>query len=121
MPKKTKAQRKPTINSRQKGAAGERELAEFLRERGYEARRGQQFSGGGDSPDVVHNLEGIHFEVKRVETLRLYPALAQAKRDAAGKVPIVAHRANNKEWVAVVSLEELLRLHLLQGAPHHGV
>lgn len=117
MRKKPKPKKRPKINSRTKGAVGERELADFLKARGYEARRGQQFSGGGDSPDVVHNLEGIHFEAKRTENLRLYPALAQAKRDAGKKVPIVVHRANNKEWVAVVLLEDLLTLHLLQGAP----
>ncbi len=119
MPKrKAKAKkRKPSINSRAKGARGELELAAFLKERGYEARRGQQFSGGGESPDVVHNIPGVHFEVKRVEAGNLYNWLAQAQRDAAGKVPIVVHRRSNKEWVAILPLDELLKLHLLQGAP----
>lgn len=114
MPKKTKPKKR--INSRQKGAAGERELAEFLRQHGYEARRGQQFSGGGDSPDVVTNLEGVHIENKRVESGNLYNWLAQAQRDANGKVPLVTHRRNGKEWVAIMRLEDLLKLHLLQGA-----
>ena len=34
------------MHSKQKGARGEREFAEFLRDRGIEAGRGQQFSGG---------------------------------------------------------------------------
>jgi len=105
------------INSRTKGAVGEREIAEFLRERGYEARRGQQFSGGSDSPDVVHNIEGVHIEVKRTEAGNLYNWLAQAKRDAKGKVPVVVHRRNKQEWVAILPLEDFLKLHLLQGAP----
>ena len=63
------------------GAAGERELAKTLRELGVEARRGQQFSGGAESPDVVAALRGIHIARKRVEALQLYPSLEQAKGD----------------------------------------
>ena len=60
------------INSRQKGAAGERELANWLKQyEGVEARRGQQFSGSPDSPDVVHSMEGLHIECKQVEALSL--------------------------------------------------
>lgn len=33
------------MNSRQKGAAGERELAKALRSHGFETRRGQQYCG----------------------------------------------------------------------------
>lgn len=70
-------------NSRQKGASGERELArELARVLGCRARRGQQYSGSPDSPDVVTDIPGIHIECKRTETLRLYDALAQARRDA---------------------------------------
>lgn len=100
-------------NSRAKGARGERELAEFFRERGYpEARRGQQFSGGADSPDVViPGLEKFHFEVKRVEAGNPYTWIAQAVRDAAGKkMPIVAHRKNGKEWLAILRLDDFLNL-----------
>lgn len=104
------------INSRTKGKVGELELAAFLRERGYEARRGQQFHGGADSPDVVTDLPGVHLECKRVEKTALYDWLEQAKRDAApGNVPIVAHRKNREEWVAILRLDDLLKLFLTQG------
>lgn len=43
------------MNSRRKGALGELEFSAFLRGRGIEARRGQQFAGGQDSHDVVHD------------------------------------------------------------------
>ena len=56
------------MNSKQKGGRGEREFAAFCREQGYDAKRGQQFQGGADSPDVK-GLPGIHIEVKRVERL----------------------------------------------------
>lgn len=98
------------INSRQKGAAAERELANILKEKGFDARRGQQFHGGGDSPDVV-GLPGFHVEAKRVQSFALYPALDQATRDAKpGSTPIVVHRRNGREWVVVIRLEDFLSL-----------
>lgn len=98
------------INSRAKGAAGERELANWLKERGLDARRGQQFSGGTDSPDVVcPTLDGFHIECKRVEAGNLYTWLAQAIKDAgATKIPLVIHRRNKKDWVAILPLEALI-------------
>ncbi len=99
------------INSRAKGARGELELAAQLKEWGFDARRGQQFSGGGDSPDVIHNLGPFHLECKRVESGNLYKWMAQAKRDAAAtKMPLVVHRRTREEWVVVMRLEDLLRL-----------
>lgn len=98
------------INSRQKGAAGERELAKILRDHGYEARRGQQFSGVNGDPDVV-GLCGYHVECKRVEKLNLEAAMAQSERDAReGEVPIVAHRKNRSKWLVTMSLEHFLEL-----------
>ena len=41
------------INSRAKGARGERMWRDQLRAEGYTAKRGQQHAGGQDSPDVV--------------------------------------------------------------------
>lgn len=90
---------------------GELELAAVFREHGFDARRGQQFHGGSDSPDiVVPALPGFHFEGKRVEAGNLYKWLAQAKRDAGKKVPVVAHRKNKEEWVAILPLHDFLNL-----------
>jgi Holliday junction resolvase len=98
------------INSRQKGAAGEREFANFLKERGYDARRGQQFSGGTDSPDVI-GVPGVHIEVKRTERTDIYGWLQQAKEDAGIlNMPLVAHRKNGYGWVAIMDMEEFLML-----------
>jgi Holliday junction resolvase len=104
------------INSRAKGARGELELAAVLKEYGYEARRGQQFSGGSDSPDVVTDLPGIHIECKRVEAGNLYNWLEQAQRDAKGKTPVVMHRRTRKDWVCILTLEDFLKLTLTLGA-----
>lgn len=95
---------------RNKGARGERELAAWLRERGYNARRGQQFSGSPESPDVVCPDVPFHFECKRTERLSLYPAMAQAIGDAGYKIPVVAHRRNHGEWLAVLRLDDLLKI-----------
>jgi Holliday junction resolvase len=95
--------------SRNKGQRGERELARRLTAEGFPATRGVQYHGGADSPDVrCTSLPGIHWEVKRTERLRLYEALAQARHDAGGKLPVVAHRANNAPWVAILSFTDLL-------------
>jgi len=97
--------------SRSKGVRGELEAAEELRRLfGVEARRGRQFQGTDESPDVQVDIPGVHFEVKRNEALRLYEALAQAAEDAGDKVPVVLHRANRKPWVAIVPLDDLPRL-----------
>jgi Holliday junction resolvase len=97
------------MNSRRKGVRGELELAHWLVERGFDARRGQQFRGGDDSPDIITNLP-YHIEVKRTERLQLYDAMEQAIRDSGGDVPIVAHRRNRGEWLAIMRLEDLLAL-----------
>ncbi len=97
--------------SRDKGAAGERELArELSRVLGVEARRGCQYHGGPGSPDVVADIPDVHLECKRTERFRLYDALEQAIADAGEKVPVVAHRQNHKPWVVIARLEDLPKL-----------
>jgi hypothetical protein len=99
------------INSRTKGKTGELEVRDLIKAYGFKARRGQQYSGGGTSPDVVHSIPGVHVEVKRVETFNLYKALAQAKADAAeGDMPTVWHRRSREEWVVVLPAKDFLRL-----------
>lgn len=100
------------INSRQKGARGEREWRDQLRNEGFDARRGQQFSGGSDSPDVIcDSLPGIHWEVKRVERGNPYDWIMQAKRDAGdSKMPIVAHKRNGEDWLCIISANDFFQL-----------
>lgn len=103
------------INSRDKGAVGEREFAAVLKAKGLDARRGQQFSGGKDSPDVIcSSLTGVHFEVKRVQAGNPYKWLAQAIEDGVDKVPVVAHRKNRQDWIAIVPMDVLLDLLILR-------
>jgi Holliday junction resolvase len=100
------------MNSRQKGARGEREWAEYLRDNGYTARRGQQFAGGSESPDVVcQELNWLHWEVKRVERLNLSNACEQAAEDAGpSKRWAVAHRVNGEGWLVTVPAELMMLL-----------
>lgn len=99
------------MNSKQKGARGERELASKLREYGYECRRGQQYCGANGDADVV-GLPGIHIECKRVEKLNIYDAISQAKADSKeGELPSVFHRKNNCEWLVTMPLEEWMKLY----------
>lgn len=97
--------------SRSKGARGEREAARVLSDYGFDCKRGRQFKGGPDSPDVS-GLPGVHIEVKRVERFRLYDALAQAIGDAGGKLlPTVFHRQNDSPWVVVMKLDDWMQLY----------
>ena len=96
------------INSRAKGARGEREAAKLWAETmGTTARRGQQFSGSKDSPDVVHGLRDIHLEVKNVERGNPYDWLIQSIKDAGDKVPCVLHKRNKKPWILILRLEDV--------------
>lgn len=99
--------------SKNKGKTGERELVQILRRMGFAGvRRGQQYSGGETSADLV-GLEHIHVEVKRTEQFHLWAALEQAAGDAgdSGNMPVVFHRKNRRPWVVVMSLPDWARLY----------
>lgn len=98
------------MNSKVKGNRGEVELANILREYGYNARRGLQYQSGQIEADVV-GVPGIHIECKRVEKLNLYNAMAQSIRDAKDEEkPVVAHRTNRHPWLVTMLLEDWLAL-----------
>ena len=63
-----------------KGADGERELADLLRAKGYDVKRGGSMTYG-TIPDIV-GLPDIHVEVKRQERLDLIDAIYQAETDS---------------------------------------
>lgn len=111
------------VNSKQKGARFERQLASRFREQGYDdARRTAQFCGNtGDASDVV-GLPGIHVEAKHQETMRLYDWMAQAKRDAAaggkGALPAVFHKKNNAPILVTMELEDWFNLYREWEAGH---
>lgn len=97
------------INSKKKGDRGELELSHYLAALGYEARRGRQYSGSPDSPDVVSDFP-CHIECKRVEALNLAKAYKQAVGDASDKPPCVIHRKNHTPWMITLSLDDFIKL-----------
>lgn len=100
------------INSRQKGKVGELELAKYLKDKGLVARRGQQYSGSPDSPDVIcEDWKNIHIEVKRVEQLNIEKALQQSTKDSGtDQIPIVVHRKNREKWKVTMWLDDYIDL-----------
>lgn len=98
------------MNSRAKGARCEREFAAFLRSYGVSARRGQQFSGSQDSPDVKSSLP-FHFEVKAVEHGNVHKWMEQAVGDAGSDTPpVVAHKKNRTGWLITMRAEDWVKL-----------
>ena len=101
------------VNSRRKGAAGERELAHKLNDYGYNTRRSVQYNGKAEDGQAdLLGLPGIHIEFKRVEKLNLYDAMAQAIHDAKeGELPAVFHRRNHCEWLVSMRLDDWIKLY----------
>ena len=101
------------VNSKKKGAAGEREFANYCKSKGFDIRRTAQYNGKelGSLADVI-GLPGIHIEVKRVEKLNIYNAVEQAHRDNKNEndIPIVAHRKNRHEWLITMTADDWFRL-----------
>lgn len=95
------------INSKIKGKQGELEFCKALAALGFEASRGVQYRGDKSAPDVITSIDGVHFEVKRVEKLYLYKAMEQAERDGPDDIHVIAHRASRRPWVVCVKLDQL--------------
>lgn len=102
------------INSKQKGARFERQLASIFRDYGYtDSRRTAQYCGNsGEAADVI-GLPGIHVEAKHQEKMELYKWMEQAKRDAAGgnNLPAVFHKKNNHEILVTMPLDVWMLLY----------
>lgn len=101
------------VNSKRKGADGERELAKKLNEYGFSTRRSVQYNGKADDgkADLV-NLPGIHIECKRVERLNVSEAMTQAINDAKnGDLPTVFHRKNREPWLVTMRLDDWMELY----------
>ena len=97
-------------SAQRKGANGERELANLLKEYGFEVRRGQVFNHESD----MVGLKGIHPEVKRVEKLNVWSAMEQAVTEAQIRndgVPTVFHRKNRTGWLVTMRFEDWIELY----------
>lgn len=104
-----------SVNSRQKGARGERQVRDLFRDVGLTARRGQQFAGGTDSPDVIVPAlaDDLHLEVKWVQGIcsaKMRAAILQSQTDAGGKAWTVFHKENDCQWLVTLDAREFVRL-----------
>lgn len=102
------------VNGKRKGKTGELELVRKLKEHGYNVRRSVQYNGKEEEGQAdLLGLPGVHIECKRTEKLSLYDAVDQAKRDSKGKnqIPVVFHRKNNCEWLAIMTLDDFVELY----------
>ena len=103
-----------SVNSKKKGARGERECRDVWRKHGYEsAHRSQQFSGKGESSADLEGIDPkLHLEVKVGYTYKtIYDFMEQAKMDAKeGQIPIVNCKMDRKEWLCVMYLDDFIEM-----------
>lgn len=98
------------MNSKRKGAEGERELSRVLKGYGFSTRRSQQYCGANGDADVV-GIPGLHIECKRVEKLNIDDAMDQSIKDAKeDEIPVVIHRKNRRSWKVTMELEDFVKL-----------
>ena len=99
-------------NSRDKGKRGEREVARLLCDAGFMARRGQQFRGGSDSPDVIcESLPWMHAEVKYREQHNAWEWMTQAAIEMhKDQVPVVFMRKRRQPWLVVLRFDDFITL-----------
>ncbi|MFA7156007.1 MAG: hypothetical protein WC112_09825 [Proteiniphilum sp.] len=95
--------------SRTKGANGEREVVNILREAGYDAHRTPH---SGALVWMKGDLTGTPWfvEVKRQESLRIPEWSAKAEEQAEGKPALVIFRRSREPWRVCLSLETFLKL-----------
>jgi Holliday junction resolvase len=98
-----------SASQRRKGAAGERELAGILTEQlGWVVSRklGQARDGGDDI-----QTGKFRWECKRRAKLSVYEFMDQIQAACRpGDIPVVAMRADGKDWLVMMRLEDAVPL-----------
>ena len=99
------------INSKDKGKRFELEIAHYMQKQGYEnARRSQQFCGINGDADVV-GVDGLHIECKHNETLNIFKAMEQARRDKKDcEIPIVIHKKNRTPILVTLDIDDFMKI-----------
>lgn len=106
-----------SINSKQKGKAGELEFCHECAKYGFtDVYRTAQTNGKLEqSLADCEGLKYIHTEVKRVERLNIDTAIEQAIRDTSvkkeKKLPVVFHRRNRKHWIASMPFDQWIKMY----------
>lgn len=99
-------------SSKAKGSGAEREIVKYLQDAGFEAERTLfQPDPENPRPDVRTNINHTSWEVKRVEKLNIWAAMAQAEKASKDKEnPVVAFRRNREDWHVAIDLDYYLEL-----------
>lgn len=94
---------------RNKGAAGEREVAGILKDQlGFEVKRnlGQARDGADDI-----TIQKFRIEVKRQETLKVDVWSKQVEDcSQVGEVPVLIYRRNGQPWRVCLKLDDFIPL-----------
>ena len=101
-----------------KGRGGERELAEKLRELGFQDAKVSPAMAFGRAPDL-QGVPHVHVECKRCESYHLGEWLAQAETDAThfgDGLPAVFFRRSREGWKVCMTLESWAALYHRTGA-----
>jgi len=98
------------MNSRAKGAAGEREfIARHLVDRWPDACR-NYYQGGASKADAA-NVGNVHWQIKRREKIEIWAAIKQAETEAKpGDLAVVAFRRSRSRWYCIVGADEFVAL-----------
>jgi Holliday junction resolvase len=92
---------------RNKGAAGERELAGILKDNlGFEVKRnlGQARDGADDI-----TIQKFRIEVKRQERLQVDKWSEQVEScSKSGEIPVLAYRRNGQPWRVCLKLDDFI-------------
>lgn len=100
------------MKSQAKGRRAEIELANYLKERGFENARPGAALNFGTEPDIK-GVDGLHIECKRHERLEVSKWYEQSRQDAErmqdGR-PVVIYRQSRKPWFILLSLDDFLEL-----------
>jgi Holliday junction resolvase len=98
-------------SQREKGKAGEREVATLFQDRGFNAYRTEQRTGKhGDADVKVEELKDWQIEVKRRENLNVFDTIQQTQGENPLNRPLLFWRKDRKDWLAIMDALDALSL-----------
>jgi Holliday junction resolvase len=110
------------VNSRAKGARGEREVVKIAAHYGFDSWRTPNSGAFAHARGDINGIPGLHIEVKRREQIRMLDWWRQAENDCpAGLLPVVVWRTTRNPWRVSLPLDEWHGLRDLYGVKEHVV